>query len=656
MSLLILKVDLTQEEFFVEGKGKLEDKGFKVEIEADKKAAEALSEDFIFKIEEVKKPYSHSVLVKPNDYEKQEDILVNDLGFGGTYKIEQQDVSLDSAYFDALEKVKETDFEISFLLGRYNKTLKDEGQKEAKMFFTKKDGIEDLSKRLEEQVKELNGVINDSLEQRIESYITMLQGEIDAVKVKKPEDIPRIISGGMFSEEESIEPAKKDSVLNIYYRGRKDKIETTLDTILKMIKRLTVPEEKDAMTETEKDRFLAKKGAKETLFTNHRDLREYLSRPREGTPFQGPKEKHIDTRMLRHKKTLNKLSRNMITILNTHYDRENELKDQLNRFRILIGKPELEIPEKGLEVKDTTLKTTKKMADAIKYKGSLADFIKKTLLEKDENTRRRNNQNIRKKIKVILGEEIPVINSRISFLEDMKADRTKIATIDIKKKKVGGFQEKETGAGIDSTRKYTEVFAGYNELMDSGRKINQELNKKVDRRTLYEYLVDYSNEKGASYVKGRTRKIRGELSGLSKDEKRKKLGEITRLRKQSPLIKKYKFDKLQNLLLSDYGVIEEAIDEMKTRGITDEKFFEELTEDGFVRDYIEKIGSTYFPNLPPTFYPMSEGQKLRIYRLLIKNIKQFTNKVGKENLTVDDAVIEDLIQQFNREQGNVEEE
>ena len=143
---------------------------------------------------------------------------------------------------------------------------------------------------------------------------------------------------------------------------------------------------------------------------------------------------------------------------------------------------------------------------------------------------------------------------------------------------------------------------------------------------------------------------------MSKDEKRKKLGEITRLRKQSPLIKKYKFDKLQNLLLSDYGVIEEAIDEMKTRGITDEKFFEELTEDGFVRDYIEKIGSTYFPNLPPTFYPMSEGQKLRIYRLLIKNIKQFTNKVGKENLTVDDAVIEDLIQQFNREQGNVEEE
>jgi len=95
---------------------------------------------------------------------------------------------------------------------------------------------------------------------------------------------------------------------------------------------------------------------------------------------------------------------------------------------------------------------------------------------------------------------------------------------------------------------------------------------------------------------------------------------------------------------------------MQNRGITNEEFVGRLTEESFMLDYIEKINSTYFPNLPPTSYPMSEGQKDRVRRLMIKNIEKLVNKVGQENLAVDNAVIEDLIQQFNREQGNEEEE
>ncbi len=122
ISLLLLKVDLTESE----------KKRFEELVKRDIEAAKALSRDFIFGIKEVKKPYSHSVLVKPNDYAKQEDILVNDLRIGAG------DRDLDRAYFNALNEVEDTDAEISFLLRKYTKTLDEEARKKPRCYLHKK--------------------------------------------------------------------------------------------------------------------------------------------------------------------------------------------------------------------------------------------------------------------------------------------------------------------------------------------------------------------------------------------------------------------------------------------------------------------------------------------------------------------------------------
>jgi hypothetical protein len=191
ISLLLLKVDLTTDE----------KERFVKLVKEDLKAAKALSKNFKFETKEVKKPYSHSVLVKPNDYAKQEDILVNDL----RDTLSEGNLDLDKAYFNALEEVENTNEEISILLREYTKTLDEEGMKEAKMLFTQKDGIEDLSEDLKTQVGELNKVVEKNLEIRIKAYIKLMEEELAAVKVKD------IFSS---SEKEILQPDKKDSILN----------------------------------------------------------------------------------------------------------------------------------------------------------------------------------------------------------------------------------------------------------------------------------------------------------------------------------------------------------------------------------------------------------------------------------------------------------
>jgi len=623
ISLLLLKVDLTTDE----------KERFVKLVKEDLKAAKALSKNFKFETKEVKKPYSHSVLVKPNDYAKQEDILVNDL----RDTLSEGNLDLDKAYFNALEEVENTNEEISILLREYTKTLDEEGMKEAKMLFTQKDGIEDLSEDLKTQVGELNKVVEKNLEIRIKAYIKLMEEELAAVKVKD------IFSS---SEKEILQPDKKDSILNTYYSKKKKSIENTIETMLKLIRRL---KEKEG-------------SPRSALLDNLRNITEYLDRSREIRPvgtteIDGKEKPNIDTVFDRHKIILSSQLKNMLTLMGS-YEGEGELIDRIKALKMLLGDSEIEVI-KDLEVKKETKDTTDKMAKAIKYKGSLADFVKKTLLERDENAERRNNKIIREKLEIILGKEVPVINSRVRFLEQMKTNENRIKSFDIKNKKFVPYQagKKKTGeSGMDSVSNYTSSFKGYTDLIKNGERMNQELNKSVDSRTLFEYILDYAGEKGSTALRPSTQKKREALGKLSRAELIRLRDEVSEKMEESPLLKKYGFDKLQNLLLSDYGVIEEAIDEMETRGITNEEFVGELTQESFMLDYIEKIKSTYFPSIPPRFYPMSEGQKKRMYRLLIKNIRQFTDKVGEENLTIDNDTIQDLIQQFNREQGNVEEE
>lgn len=631
ISLLLLKVDLTTDE----------KERFVKLVKEDLKAAKALSKNFKFETKEVKKPYSHSVLVKPNDYAKQEDILVNDL----RDTLSEGNLDLDKAYFNALEEVENTNEEISILLREYTKTLDEEGMKEAKMLFTQKDGIEDLSEDLKTQVGELNKVVEKNLEIRIKAYIKLMEEELAAVKVKD------IFSS---SEKEILQPDKKDSILNTYYSKKKKSIENTIETMLKLIKRLRVPEETEDMNNIQRENFVEKDAAKDSLFKILRKIGTYLDSSREIRPvgtteIDGKEKPNIDVSFDRHKAVLEVHLKDMMKIVKTHYERENELKDRINALQMLLGEGELGLIEE-LKVKDTTLKTIKKIAKAIEYKGSLADFVKKTLLEKNENAVRRNNIEIRKRLETILGKEVSVIDNRLVFFQSMAKNRNHIKKKDIRNKRFVHFEDKGGKQG------YSRIYEGYSDLMESGNKINQELNKRVDSRTLFEYILDYAGEKGATSLKPKTQKRRQAFDKLPRNKKLEVIKEISEKMEESPLLKKYGFDKLQNLLLSDYGVIEEAIDEMETRGITNEEFVGELTQESFMLDYIEKIKSTYFPSIPPRFYPMSEGQKKRMYRLLIKNIRQFTDKVGEENLTIDNDTIQDLIQQFNREQGNVEEE
>jgi len=648
ISLLLLKVDLTTDE----------KERFVKLVKEDLKAAKALSKNFKFESKEVKKPYSHSVLVKPNDYAKQEDILVNDLrnasekhldlDIDNIYFDAQGNLDLNRAYFNALKEVEDTNEEISILLREYTKTLDEEGTKEAKILFTQKDGIEDLSEDLKTQVKELNKVVKKNLEIRVAAYIKLMKEELSAVKVKDKKDF------SSSSEKEILQPDKKDSILNAYYSKKTKSIENTIETMLKLIKRLRVPTETKDMTDIQRENFVEKDAAKDSLFKILRKIGTYLNRSREIRPvgtteIDGKEKPNIDVSFDRHKAVLEVHLKDMMKTVKTHYERENELKDRINALQMLLGGGELGLIEE-LKVKDTTLRTIKKIAKAIEYKGSLADFVKKTLLEKNENAVRRNNIEIRKRLETILGKEVLVINNRLIFFESMAKNRNHIKKKDIRNKGFVNFEDKGGKQG------YSRIYEGYSDLMESGNKINQELNKRVDSRTLFEYILDYAGEKGATSLKPKTQKRRQAFDKLPRNKKLKVIKEISEKIQESPLIEKYEFDKLQNLLLSDYDVIEEAVDEMETRGITNEEFVGELTEESFMMDYIEKINSTYFPSIPPRFYPMSEGQKMRMRRLLIKNIRQFTNKVGEENLTVSNDTIQDLIQQFNREQGNVEEE
>ena len=563
-----------------------------------------------------------------------------DLDIDNIYFDAEGNLDLNRAYFNALKEVEDTNEEISILLREYTKTLDEEGTKEAKMLFTQKDGIEDLSEDLKTQVKELNKVVKKNLEIRVAAYIKLMKEELSAVKVKEKEELTSS------SEKEILQPFKKDSILNAYYSKKKKSIENTIETMLKLIRRL---KEKEG-------------SPRSALLDNLRNITNYLDNPREIRPVgttevDGKERPNIDMAFDRHKMVLSSQLKNMLTLMGS-YEGEGELIDRIKALKMLLGDSEIEVI-KDLEVKKDTKDTTDKMAKAIEYKGSLADFVKKTLLEKNENAVRRNNKIIREKLGIILGKEVPVINSRVRFLEQMKTNENRIKSFDIKNKKFVPYQagKKKTGeSGMDSVSNYTSAFKGYTDLMKNGERMNQELNKRVDSRTLFEYILDYAGEKGSTALRPRTQKKREALGKLSRAELIRLRDEVSEKIQESPLLKKYGFDKLQNLLLSDYGVIEEAIDEMQTRGITNEEFVGELTEKSFMLDYIEKIKSTYFPSIPPTFYPMSEGQKKRMYRLLIKNIRQFTDKVGEENLTIDNDTIQDLIQQFNREQGNVEEE
>lgn len=606
ISLLLLKVDLTESE----------KKRFEELVKGDIKAAKALSDNFIFEIKEVKKPYLHSVLVKPNDYAKQEDILVNDL----RNTLSENNLDLNKTYFNALNEVEDTDAEISFLLRKYAKTLDEEGTKEAKMLFTQKDGIEDLSEDLKTQVKELNEVVEKNLEIRIKAYLKLMKEELAAVKVKEKEELTSS------SEKEILQPFKKDSILNAYYSKKKKSIENTMKTIEKLIKRL---KEKEG-------------SPKSALLDNLRNITEYLNRSREIRPVgttevDGKERPNIDMAFDRHKIVLSSLIKNMLTLVGS-YEGEGELEDRINALQELLGEGELELIE-DLKVKKDTMNTTNKMTKAIKYKGSLASFVKKTLLEKNENAVRRNNEIIREKLETILGKEVPTINSRVRFLESIKTNENRIKSFDVKNEKFVPYQagKKKTGeSGIDSVSNYTSAFKGYTDLMKNGEKMNQELNKTVDSRTLFEYILDYAGEKGSTALRPRTQEKREALGKLSRAELIRLRDEVSEKIQESPLLKEYGFDKLQNLLLSDYGVIEEAIDEMQTRGITSVESMERMGVDftspeDIVDYFIGKIDSTYFPSLPPRFYPMSEGQNRRITILITRNILKIMTKLEIES-------------------------
>lgn len=613
ISLLLLKVDLTESD----------KKIFEESVKRAIEEAKALSTDFIFEIKEVEKPYSHSILVKPDDYAKQEKILVYELR--DKYML----TDLDKAYFDALNEVEDTNAEISILLREYTKTLDEEGTKEAKMLFTQKDGIEDLSKDLKTQVKELNKVVKKNLEKRVAAYIKLMKEELAAVKVKKPEDIPKTVSGGMFSEKEILQPDKKDSILNTYYSKKKKSIENTIETMLKLIKRLRVPEERENMTDTQRENFVEKDAAKDSLFKILRKIGTYLDRSREIRPVgttevDGKKKPNIDVSFDRHKAVLEVHLKDMMKTVKTHYERENELKDRINALQMLLGEGELGLIEE-LEVKDTTLKTIKKIAKAIEYKGSLADFVKKTLLEKNENAVRRNNIEIRKRLETILGKEVSVINNRLIFFESMAKNRNHIKKKDIKDKRFVHFEDKGQKQG------YSRIYKGYSDLMEGGNKINQELNKKVDSRTLFEYISDYALQKGATALKPRVKRTRKAASELTFKEMKKLIEQISEKREKSPLLKEYGFDKLQNLLLSDYDVIEEAIDEMKNRRLVSQAGMEgrevEYTDlESMIEYFVTRIDDTYFPSLPPRFYPMSEGQTTRMADLMRENSEKILAK------------------------------
>lgn len=619
ISLLLLKVDLTESE----------KKRFEELIKRDIEAAKALSKNFIFEIKEVKKPYSHSVLVKPNDFAKQEDILVNDLrdtlseknldlDLDNLYFDSEGNLDLNRAYFNALNEVEDTDAEISFLLRKYTKTLDEEGKKEAKMLFTQKDGIEDLSKDLKTQVKELNKVVEKNLEIRIEAYLKLMKEELAAVKVKDKKDF------SSSSEKEILELDKKDSILNAYYSKKKKSIENTIETMLKLIKRLRVPEERKDMTYTQRENFVERDAAKDSLLKILIDIGTYLNRSREirtvgTTEVDGKKKPNIDASFDRHKVVLGAYLKNMMKTVKTHYKKENELKDRINALQMLLGESELGLVE-DLEVKDTTLKTVMKIAKAITHKGSLADFVKKTLLEKNESTVRGNNSTIKDKLEIILGKEVSVINNRLMFFQSMAKNRNYIKDRDVKGKIFEPL-----------SRKYSRIYEGYSDLIESGNKINQELNKKVDSRTLFQYISDYALQKGATALRPRIKRTREAADKLTSKEKKKLIAQISDKINKSPLIKKYKFDKLQNLLLSDYGVIEEAIDEMKNRRLVSLIGMEGRGADytdleSMIEYFVTRIDNTYFPSLPPTSYPMSEEQTTRMADLMRENSEKILAK------------------------------
>lgn len=606
-SLLLLKVDLIESE----------KKRFEKLVEKDLEAAKALSKNFKFETKEVKKPYSHSVLVKPNDYAKQEDVLVNDLRIG------DGDRDLDRAYFNALNEAEDTNQEISILLREYTKTLDEEGTKEAKMLFTQKDGIEDLSEDLKTQVEELNKVVEKNLEIRVAAYIKLMKEELAAVKVKDKKDF------SSSSEKEILQPDKKDSILNAYYSKKKKSIENTIETMLKLIKRLRVPIETEDMNNIQRENFVEKDAAKDSLFKILRKIGTYLDSSREIRPvgtteIDGKEKPNIDVSFDRHKAVLEVHLKDMMKIVKTHYERENELKDRINALQMLLGEGELGLIEE-LEVKNTTLKTIKKIAKAIEYKGSLADFVKKTLLEKNENAVRRNNKIIREKLEIILGKEVSVINNRLMVFQSMAENRNHIKKKDIRNNRFVPFEDKGAKQG------YSRIYEGYSDLMESGNKINQELNKRVDSRTLFEYILDYAGEKGATALKPKTQKRRQAFDELPRNKKLKVIKEISEKMEKSPLLKKYKFDKLQNLLLSDYGVIEEAIDEMKDRRLVSLLGMEgreaEYTDlESMIEYFVTRIDDTYFPSIPPRFYPMSEGQTTRMADLMRENSKKILDK------------------------------
>ncbi len=70
------------------------------------------------------------------------------------------------------------------------------------MLFTQKDGIEDLSKDLKTQVKELNKVVEKNLEIRLNAYIKLMEEELESVKERDKEDLSP-------SKKEILQPDKK---------------------------------------------------------------------------------------------------------------------------------------------------------------------------------------------------------------------------------------------------------------------------------------------------------------------------------------------------------------------------------------------------------------------------------------------------------------
>ncbi len=333
-------------------------------------------------------------------------------------------------------------------------------------------------------------------------------------------------------------------------------------------------------------RLKEKEGSpKSALLDNLRNITEYLNRSREIRPVgttevDGKERPNIDVAFDRHKIVLSSLIKNMLTLVGS-YEGEGELEDRINALQELLGEGELGLIE-DLEVKKDTMNTTNRMTKAIKYKGSLASFVKKTLLEKNENAVRRNNNEIRKRLETILGKEVSTIDSRVAFLNVMATTGNRIKFYDVRNKKFVDYEagNKKLGeAGGDSLDYYTPLFKGYTDLMKNGERMNQELNKRVDSRTLFEYMLDYADEKGSNFIPPKTKKKRQSVGKLSKDEVRRLREELSKKIQESPLLKEYGFDKLQNLLLSDYGVIEEAIDEMQTRGITSVESMERMGVD-----------------------------------------------------------------------------